>query len=198
MLPQTGIYKMSLVSVDAKGTNIGIAPDDENKYANIYEDNIIKIDLSNGSKAIYLAIENKTDEILKIIWDEVVLIDTLGQSSGVIHEGVKYIDKDKSQVPTVILKRAKITESIIPAKNISFSNYDKSSAWEISNIVSGMPKGNIGKELTLYLPIWKAGSILEYYFYFKITDFEAGNMIYESIDGKQTKKHSKYGNATPY
>ncbi|AEX86506.1 hypothetical protein Marpi_2133 (plasmid) [Marinitoga piezophila KA3] len=73
-------------------------------------------------KTIGIKIENKTDKPVKILWDEVLFTDNKGEASGVIHSGVKYINMDRPQVPSVIPPNGSIDDVIIPKSHIYYYN----------------------------------------------------------------------------
>ena len=106
--------------------------------------------------------ENKSDNSIKIIWDEAVYIDEDNTSRKVFHSGVKYEDGEKAQPLTVIAKKTKINDLVAPVDNI----YYASGGWGIRSLFS--VQKSAGKTVKILLPIQIQETINEYIFSFKI------------------------------
>lgn len=94
-----------------------ITEDNLTKYS--YIDNYIDmlIYISNQEKFTF-SLTNISDNSIKIIWNEAVFVDVDGTISRVIHEGIKYSEKEKDQPATTIIKGAKIIDLAVPTNNI--------------------------------------------------------------------------------
>ena len=114
--------------------------DDEGITNYSYEDDIVKISMLPFGKKISFSLQNKSQNSIKIIWDESAYIEN-GISDKVIHSedtkhenssqtdmffigdtaiiGAKYI-KDTPQTPTIIEKDTTINGNIVPFKNIFY------------------------------------------------------------------------------
>ena len=82
---------------------------------------------------IDLTIFNNHTSSIRILWDESAYIDATGNAHRVIHTGVKFIEKEKAQVASVIPVSAKLEDEIAPVECIKFiegNEYTKSS-WTI-------------------------------------------------------------------
>ena len=93
----------------------------------IFEDQNIKVGFAitkgeSGSEILAIQIINKTDKPIKIIWDETLLTDNNGRTSGIVHSGIKFINIDKPQVPSVIPPKKTLTDVIIPKTHIYYSD----------------------------------------------------------------------------
>ena len=73
-----------------------------------FEDGLIKSTWIVGYDQIYFEINNKINHSIKIIWDDAVYVDENGESHRVMHSGIKYSDREKSMVPSVIVRKEKI------------------------------------------------------------------------------------------
>ncbi len=71
---------------------------------------------------IQIKITNLTNESLKIDWDKSAFINIEGNSLRVIHNGVKYNERNNSQVATSIPPKGRITDSLSPSDHISWFN----------------------------------------------------------------------------
>jgi len=77
-----------------------------------------KPDIADASTMVNFT--NKTNKIIKIVWDETVYISPLGQSDRVFHDGVKIIDRDRSQVPSIIMPKSSQIDMVTANSNVHF------------------------------------------------------------------------------
>lgn len=168
-----------------------IVSTEEKKY--IYEDGLIRIIFIPTAYQINFIAENKTDYSLQIIWDECAYVDENGSSHRVIHSGIKYIDRNNPQPPSIIASKSKLTDIIYPSDYIEWSSDYYSSGWEEkplfpTNRILGMVttkeienakedfKNTIdkfkNKEFSVVMPIKVEETINEYRFVFKIKDVQ--------------------------
>lgn len=137
------------------------------------------------SNAIGFDLKNKTNESMKVIWDEVAIVLN-GKAEKVTHVGVKYIDKASSQPNSSIPSGASLNDQAIPIKNIYYSegfysqyasipgswkevklfpSYDYNKPETKASIL-----GLKGQVFSIYIPISHQGKIIEYNFEFLIKD----------------------------
>ena len=135
---------------------------EENETKNSYEDDFIKITWLPALTEFSFILENKSDNSIKIIWDEAVYIDEDNSSLKVMHSGVKYVDGEKAQPLTVIAKKTKINDLVTPVDNI----YYASGGWSKLPLFS--VQKSAGKTVKILLPIQIQETINEYIFSFKI------------------------------
>ena len=128
---------------------------------NSYEDDFIKIIWLPDLTEFSFTLENKLDNSIKIIWDEAVYIDEDNSSRKVMHSGVKYEDGEKAQPLTVIAKKTKINDLVIPVDNICYVD-----GWRKLPLFS--VQKSAGKTVKILLPIQIQETINEYIFSFKI------------------------------
>lgn len=133
---------------------------EENETKNSYEDDFIKIIWLPALTKFSFTLENKSDNSIKIIWDEAVYIDEDNSSHKVMHSGVKYIDGEKAQPLTVIAKKTKINDLVAPVDNSYYSD-----GWINLSLFSVQ---SAGKTVKILLPIQIQETINEYIFSFKI------------------------------
>lgn len=136
-----------------------------------FSDEFINIKFIVLEKLIDFDIQNKTNEGIKINWDELSFISPDGTASRVNHSsGIRVIEKGNPQAPTVIPPNAKISDSLIPTKNIYRSGYE----WTAQDLFPEDDKTIYNdKEFRIYLPIEIKGSKKEYTFKFKINVSQA-------------------------
>lgn len=157
---------------------------EENKY--IYEDDLIKITLFPSANDILFTIINKTDYSLKIIWDEASYIDPINLNHKIIHKGVKYINKNQSQPPSIISSKGNLMDRIISSDNVFFIS-GRYGGWRelpflpINANYNDTPESFNkkvklfeGRTIKLLLPIRIQDITTEYTFVFNIKSVEIG------------------------
>lgn len=182
------VYDISLTEVerplDAKqryGESRIVRFEEEGKTRYSFEDNMIKIIWIPTSERFFFSLKNKTTHSIKIIWDETVYVDENGMSKRVMHSGIRYIDRNKSQPPTNIVRGATISDLIFPTDNVYFTSYwhkkplfpnyifsteEKNGSEELLN----KAKPLLGRSVQVLLPLQIEDVVNEYIFAFKIND----------------------------
>lgn len=153
---------------------------EEGKTKYSYEDEMIKIVWLPLPTQFAFTLQNKTDHSIKIIWDEAVYVNENGSSGRVMHAGVKYIDRNNSQPPTVVVKNANIDDMVVPTEKVS---YISGLGWSTSPMfpnramtpeeLNTLSQSYIGKTVQVLLPLQFEDTVNEYIFSFKVEDFVA-------------------------
>lgn len=177
-----GYYRVSLQSVDVKASQgiISNPVNDKGFTEPTYKDSVINIVFNFEPTHIDFILENQSNENIKIIWDEAIYVGGVaGVSTGVFHSGVKLIDRENSQTPTLIVKKSKISDLLVVKSGVSFSDYF--GRWMYSYILFGEDKL---KDVKILLPIEVAGVKYEYLFSFSVNweNIKVKTRIY---DGKE-------------
>jgi hypothetical protein len=149
------------------------------QYLN-FEDNLIKAQFLFGYSQIGLLLENKSEHTMKINWDNAAWVNPEGVSSRVIHSGVRLMDRNSPQSPSIIVRNGKLTDIIIPSDNIYYES-GQYGGWRYlglihhTNVMSmdmqaELSKANsyIGKTCGVLLPIEMEGVQNDYIFTFEI------------------------------
>lgn len=167
-----GQFKISMSEVDNGSKTVAAS-------SPIYEDQNLKIEwtIPQSSDCVGFKLENKSQKNLKIIWDEAAYIGTSGESQRVMHNGVKFIDRNNPQPPTVVIKNSHVTDAVTPTDNVYWAQH----GWETRPMFNGMASNNsdfeaikktyVGKTFKVTLPIEIDSKKTEYVYSFKITDF---------------------------
>ncbi len=190
------IYDIGLSSVespsDAKErfgeTKIVNYTDSVDKYR--YEDDYIDIVWYVTKSRFNFELKNKTEHTMKINWDEVTYIDATGQAKRVIHQGVKYVDRDKAQASTTLPRGTRVSDCLIPSENIYYHNYY--SQWTQHNIIPveystedkliSVAKQYEGQKLSIMMPIKIENTQNDYIFEFSLGDLKVDNKSYDVYD----------------
>lgn len=163
-------------------------PKDSSKFNYIFEDGLVKTLWLPAQKGFYFEIYNKTDNSIKVIWDEAVFVDENNKSHRIMHSSIKYSERDNPQPPSVIIRKGSIDEFVAPTDYIYFYRgygsqyiYDPSE-WrhmpllnyksEVKEKAENDAKQVVGKKLQLLLPLEIQGKVNDYIFEFTATDFK--------------------------
>lgn len=135
-----------------------------------FQDERIRIVFATSlGSAIRFQLHNRTDETMRLIWDEVVLVDFDGGASRVMHSGVKYIDRNESQPPSVIPPGSKITDLILPADLVYWGGNGSSQGWRQRNLVPEVYAITLsGHRFDVVLPVEVGDERTEYQFTFEV------------------------------
>jgi hypothetical protein len=195
----TASYSSALVQIDRPeatkeqyGSVVTIKPEPDNKY--VYEDGLFSGIFYVTNSRINFTLTNKTDHSIKIVWDEAAFIDMDGQSGRVAHAGVKYVDRNASQPPSVIPGGRSITDFVLPTERVYYREgyygqyYSSPGGWEELPLVlpalrsiagsdsaavhafASEAEANKGKRFGLLLPLEIEGVVNEYTFWFEVQD----------------------------
>lgn len=166
-------------------------------YKFVFEDDLVKILWSAGSRELAFSLENKTDHSIKIPWDEAAYVDENGKSQRVIHSGVKYSERQSHQPPSVIVRKGSIEDIIQPTNKIYYREgyygtyVSNPGSWEENPLLTDMllqttynntdeysfvpldefkslVESNVGKTYQVLLPLQIEDVINDYIFTFKI------------------------------
>jgi hypothetical protein len=144
----------------------------------VFEDDVLKVIWIPTRTSFDFTMLNKSNNSIKIIWDEAVYVDASGSSKMVFHTGVKYIDRNNPQPPTIVVKGASITDLLTPTDNVYFVS-GQYGGWKTKDLfpryankdeIDGIKKAYSGKVVKISLPIQIEGVTNEYIYSFKIND----------------------------
>ncbi len=131
----------------------------------LYEDNVISIIIFATPSQFSFELKNVSDNTLKIIWDEAVIVDVEGSSNKVMHKGIKYSARNESQPASTIIKGSSLDDLAAPTDKVYYSEYAKE--WRNGSMFPSKPELT-DKKLTLMLPIQIKDVINEYIFVFDL------------------------------
>ena len=153
--------------------------DNVNKYR--YEDDYIDIIWYVGTTNLYFTLKNKSGHSIKINWDDISFVDINGTVGRVMHNGVKFIDRNNSQPATTIPNGAKIDDVLIPTENVYYISPTRytSGGWNKKNLIPSFYKSKeamdagagsyVGKTMKVLMPISVEGVQNDYTFEFEIS-----------------------------
>ena len=137
----------------------------------VWEDANIKISFTVTQSQIQFDLRNKTEEPIKIDWNQVSYVDVLGDSHRVMHKGVKLADRENSQPPSTIPPTANISDMVYPTDYVHYSS-GKYGGWSEEDMFPDAPKAKLykGKSFSVFMPLEINGKTKNYFFRFIIDD----------------------------
>jgi len=121
----------------------------------------------NSPTGFSLFIENHSEEDMQVLWNESSISLPGGKVSGVIHKGVKFVNRHNLQQPTVIPANSRIDEFVEPNSNIYYdtSNIGYGGVWQVTPLFSNdILQAGLSTGLTLR--VMKNGAKQDYRFNF--------------------------------
>lgn len=145
----------------------------ENKNL-IFDDNFISVSFLISKEQIAFTLDNKTAGPIKIDWNQVSYVDVLGKSHKVMHSGVKYINREEPQAPTVIPPSAKIEDIVFPTDYVYYDGEWRDGEWREKPLFPEAPEAKLykGQSFGVFMPLEINKVIKNYFFTFKIEDIE--------------------------
>lgn len=95
--------------------------DGELKDNEVYEDNLISIQWEEKDQTFYFVLKNKTNDIIKIIWDEALIINFDNYTERVLHKGTDIEALKQSQQPSLIPSAAQLSDYFRPENKYNVS-----------------------------------------------------------------------------
>lgn len=183
----TATYSLSLdevsrpaVTKDRWGDVENIQLSDSSKYE--YADDLVDVLIGATTDGIAFHMQNKTEHTIKVVWDEAAFIDTDGSAGRVMHYGVRFMDRNNSQPPSILPGHGTITDEAFPTDRVYYgTEWANLPLIRPSTVVSQSPgaspdvvkfqrdaDNNVGKRIGLLLPLEVEGVVNEYTFWFKV------------------------------
>lgn len=170
---RNGAYSIYLISVDNPKS---LSEGKIDTVGSTYEDSLIKITWAYAISQIEFALTNKSDQTLKVVWDDAAFVSMTNETGKIFHKGIKYIDRENSQPPSSIYKGTTLSDLIAPTSYVSYSS-GQYGGWTSKPLIPA--KGSfwskkveyeptlIGQTMKVVLPIKKDDQTFEYAFTFK-------------------------------
>jgi hypothetical protein len=135
----------------------------------LFEDQAIQILFTLSETQIGIRLQNKMSSPIKVDWNTISYVDITGLAHSVMHAGVRYIERDRPQVPTVIPPAAMIEDAIVPSDHISYSS-GSGGGWSSRQLFPGLTETDIyiGKSFSVFMPLEIDGVVKNYSFAFNI------------------------------
>lgn len=142
------------------------------KYA--FNDDIINIVIFGTPEQFNFTLKNVSPHSLKLIWNEAAFVGLDGSTSKIMHNGIKYSQREGDQPATTIIKGAKIDDLACPTVNVYYDEGTRigystiGNGWKTKSMLPKEYRGKEAGEIRLMLPIQVKDVINEYTFVFKV------------------------------
>jgi hypothetical protein len=134
-----------------------------------YENSDYVIVFNYSKDGVIVVIKNLTNNPIKIFWEESAYISPSGTAGRIIHNGIKLLDRNQPQAPTVIPPGALITDYIVPSDNIYFSDDRYTGGWKYLPILT---QYRVGSVVGLFLPMEVNGQKINMNYRFRIESIQ--------------------------
>lgn len=134
-----------------------------------FDDVFINVRFDISSSRLFFTLKNKSRSPIEVEWTRASFVDTDSEAHRVIHEGVRYVDRNNEMPSTIIPPQASISDLIHPTDYISYDS--KSIEWKTSDLFSGRMSRYEGKTFSVFLPI-KIGKVTKSYTFIFIVQKE--------------------------
>ena len=117
------VIKMESVDVASKESDVSydITSEKDGEYFYYtFSDSLISASIALIPKTFLISLKNLSNSTIKVIWDDAVIVDINGESNSVIHAGTRYAERDNTQIPTNIIKGAKISDTVSPKSKVKW------------------------------------------------------------------------------
>ena len=151
----------------------------DDSTAFVFEDGLFRITWDVELARLPFVLENKTDQLIRIIWDEVIFVDLNGAPHKVMHRDIRYPVRGEPMNPTTI-DPGETLEDYILAIHLAYQESDAS--WREDPFLTPSrratreelepARANIGRTFAVVLPLEFEGQTDEYVFTFRVTDVE--------------------------
>ncbi len=175
------------------GTTAEIKIDTSKSF--FFEDSLLRTGIFLSHTQVNFTVFNKSDHTMKLLWDDAVFIEPDNSTTRIMHEGIKFTDKNNSMPASIIPRRGKIEDLATPTNRVSWrEGYGSVSGewqedgifkWEqhFQNDSTAIPtkeiaqfyesaQKNIGAKVGLLLPFEIEGVKNEYTFWFQVQKVE--------------------------
>ena len=147
---------------------------EEGEKKSSFEDALVNITWLVKADEISFRLSNKTDDSIKIIWDEAAYINEGGSNLKVMHSGVEYSERNNPQLPSVIVGKGTLSDNIVPT-NLVYFDEGKNGGWKESRLFPNAdnPKAlnkYVGKSVQVLLPMQIEHTVYNYIFTFEIEE----------------------------
>ena len=142
-----------------------------------FEDDNMEIVWRVSRTEFNFELKNKTENLIKVNWNDVAYVDINGRVSRMAHKGIKLSERNSSQPSTVIPKSAVLSDILIPTDNIHFTSGKYNSSWSKEPLIPfsykshkyrlAAARSNVGKKMSVLMPIIMEG--VQYYYTFEFT-----------------------------
>ena len=130
-----------------------------------FEDDVINIIIFSDISHFSFKLTNKSQNSIKIIWDDAAFVDVNGSTSKIMHSGIKYSQRESPQPATTIIRGASLEDIACPTSKVRYSDFLED--WTVDPMYPDLNFKEV-KQVRLMLPIQIKDVINEYVFVFNV------------------------------
>jgi hypothetical protein len=132
----------------------------------VFRDDALAMAFSLRQTEIGFTLQNNTDVPIKIDWNLVTFVESWGGSQGVIHKGVKLIDKQAAKPPSLIPPKARLDDMVVPVDRVEFVE----GRWLIQPLLIQGPTSlkTVGQDFSIFMPLEIGTTTKNYIFTFTV------------------------------
>ena len=147
---------------------LSLSENEITKYS--YEDEMVSFVWYVSKSQFNFMLKNKTNHSIRVPWDDIVFINPGGRSMRVIHSGVRFVDRNKEQAPSVVAKNSVLEDVLIPADYIYYVDDGGSGfgGWKNHDVFHNYEQ--IGASASIVFPVIIENVTNEYTFRFQVKD----------------------------
>ncbi len=131
----------------------------------LFSDEFIEMLIFCDSEQFIFKLKNISTSTIKLIWNETAFVDYNGSTCKVMHQGIKYSQRESDQPPTSIIKGSSLEDMLVPTCNVRYNDYKKE--WVTDSMYPNEKQFDHG-ELRVMLPVQIKDIINEYIFVFRL------------------------------
>ena len=126
--------------------------------------------LPPSRRGVDLTLQNKTQNPVRIDWNQVSYVDIEAVAHKVLHQGVRFVQRDQPMPSTTVPPGAKVSDQIYPSDAVVFAERE----WVMPPIFPAGPDALSlkGKTFSIFLPLEVNGATKNYNFVFSIDDVQ--------------------------
>lgn len=171
-------------SAQARFGDIKISPDPAKGFL-MAEDQLMRIIWTGPDDQLEFDVLNKSDTPVKILWDDAAYVDITGQSRRVIHSGVKLVDRNSPQMPSVITSKGRLNDIVYPSDSVRYYSSQYGSGWSqqpmfpclrerrsCTDLERKLVTAHTGLDYRVLLPVEAGKESYPYTFVFKVNKAE--------------------------
>lgn len=146
-----------------------VSPVASNELA--FRDKIIAVQLTVDNEHFLMKLDNVSANPLKILWDQAEYLDVNNRRSRLMHEGIRFQDRNNQLPAQPLLVGASIQEAVMPISLVTFSQQKK--VYESQPLFpfnSDAAQGLKGKVFSLFIPVEVDRQIIPYNFKVQIIE----------------------------
>lgn len=135
-----------------------------------YSDQSIEIGFLFKESSVEFSLKNKTEDALEIDWNKISFVNTDNVSTKIFHSSIKYSDKEKSMVETIVPPESIIQDVVFPVNKVRL----ESNEWVSDPLLPLFYSDEdlVGKKMKIFIPMKINNRVTNYTFSFNISAVE--------------------------